>query len=596
MRNLPIVTLIGLTLAIWTCFLTPQASSAIVKYDFDVAWTWTSPKGLPARSLIGVNGKWPPPSIHAAVGDNVLVKVSNSLTNQSTSLHFHGLFMNGSANMDGTSYISQCEILPGDSFTYNFTVQQPGTYWYHSHQKSQYPDGLRGALIIQDSDSPYRARYNEEFVLTLSDWYNQPVAELLRHNYDDPSAARTLHDPLPDGNLINDCPDFEAVVNSNTTYAVRVLNVGAFAGQYLWFADHDVTITEVDGVYVEPVKTSMIHLGSGQRYSLLLTTKADGAGRFAITSQIDKGSFSHHETWTSDFNAMAWLVYNDELTQVTPSNMSQLTSINDMQLIPLDHEPLLSDVDKSMFIVIDMKKQSDGLTHWQFNTTPFQLPNTPLIHIALTPDHDNPFATTFLPQTPVSVLPHNAVVELVIHNKHMRKHPLHLHGHTFQIVSRSKGSHLTPIDPQVPPRRDTVIIESSETMTIRFRADNPGVWLFHCHMEWHAHSGLMLAFVEAEEELRKQEAMATLEQKLHAANGSICGNPSPDTPAKESLDEQIDPSNNESTSIGILFGVVLMVASIVVFTLVAGYTWMRRYWPAARSHEYKPVPLELDEE
>jgi iron transport multicopper oxidase len=98
--------------------------SATVTYDFDVAWTHANPDGLQNRPVMGINGQWPVPPIVATKGDQVIVNVKNSLGNESTSLHFHGLYMNGTTHMDGPIGVTQCAILPGMSFTYNFTVHQ----------------------------------------------------------------------------------------------------------------------------------------------------------------------------------------------------------------------------------------------------------------------------------------------------------------------------------------------------------------------------------------------------------------------------------------------------------------------------------------
>jgi iron transport multicopper oxidase len=100
----------------------PFATPATVRYTFDVRWVWANPDGAFPRPVIGVNGHWPPPRIDAAIGDTVVVEVQNSLGNQSTSLHFHGLFMNRTSHMDGTSFVSQCAIRPGSSFRYEFKV------------------------------------------------------------------------------------------------------------------------------------------------------------------------------------------------------------------------------------------------------------------------------------------------------------------------------------------------------------------------------------------------------------------------------------------------------------------------------------------
>ena len=101
---------------------TAVAQAATVSYDFDVGWVVANPDGVFERQTIGVNGQWPIPPITANVGDRVVVNVKNSLQNQTTSLHFHGIYQNGTANMDGATGVSQCPIPPGATFTYDFTV------------------------------------------------------------------------------------------------------------------------------------------------------------------------------------------------------------------------------------------------------------------------------------------------------------------------------------------------------------------------------------------------------------------------------------------------------------------------------------------
>jgi len=108
--------------------LTSIAQCATVTYDFDVAWTYANPDGQQTRPVMGVNGQWPVPAIVATKGDQVIVNVKNSLGNESTSLHFHGLYQNGTTHMDGPVAVSQCGIPPGSSFTYNFTVSRARTF------------------------------------------------------------------------------------------------------------------------------------------------------------------------------------------------------------------------------------------------------------------------------------------------------------------------------------------------------------------------------------------------------------------------------------------------------------------------------------
>ena len=104
----------------------PRVSEAALQvYDFNITWVRANPDGAFERPTIGINNQWPPPVMTATVGDQVIVNVDNQLGNQSTTLHFHGLFMNGTTQMDGPGQVTQCPIPPGSKFTYNFTVSIP---------------------------------------------------------------------------------------------------------------------------------------------------------------------------------------------------------------------------------------------------------------------------------------------------------------------------------------------------------------------------------------------------------------------------------------------------------------------------------------
>ena len=109
-------------LSLTTLFTTVTAD--LRTYDFTIQWVTRNPDGLADRPVMGINGEWPLPRIEATVGDRVIVNVNNQLGNQSTSIHFHGIFMNGTNEMDGVTGVTQCGIPPGSSFTYNFTVGQ----------------------------------------------------------------------------------------------------------------------------------------------------------------------------------------------------------------------------------------------------------------------------------------------------------------------------------------------------------------------------------------------------------------------------------------------------------------------------------------
>ena len=165
-------------------------------------------------------------------------------------------------------------------------VKQPGTYWYHSHEQAQYPDGLRGPLIISDPDSPYKGQYDEEIVLTLSDWYHDQMPALLSSfiSFANPTGA----EPVPKSALMNDAQNLTIAVEPGKTYMFRIANVAAFAAQYLWFENHTMQIVEVDGIYTEKADADMIYITPAQRYSVLITAKNDSSTNFAIVGSMDE--------------------------------------------------------------------------------------------------------------------------------------------------------------------------------------------------------------------------------------------------------------------------------------------------------------------
>lgn len=95
-------------------------SSAV--YNWDVTWVNRNPDGLYERPVIGINNQWPVPVIRATVGEQITVSLTNQLGNETTSVHFHGLFQNGTNSMDGPTGVTQCPIAPGETFTQTFTV------------------------------------------------------------------------------------------------------------------------------------------------------------------------------------------------------------------------------------------------------------------------------------------------------------------------------------------------------------------------------------------------------------------------------------------------------------------------------------------
>ncbi|KAH6891173.1 Cupredoxin [Thelonectria olida] len=484
-------------------------AAATVKYDFDIHWIRANPDGAFERPVIGINGKWPIPTIEANIGDRIIINAHNNLGNQSTSLHFHGLYMNGSTHMDGPAGVSQCPIAPGSSFTYNFTIDQPGTYWYHSHTSAQYPDGLRGPLIVHDKDFPYEKKVDEELVLTLSDWYHDEMQYLIPKFFmakSNPSGA----EPVPNAALMNETMNFTLSVKPETTYLFRVINMGAFAGQYLWFEDHTMRIVEVDGIYTEEAEAEMIYLSAAQRVSFLLTTKKDTSKNFPIAASMDTTLF---DVLPGDlnYNSTGWLVYDKSADLPAAATVDALEPFDDMTLVPYDKMDLLGEPDRVVELDVMMDNLRDGQNYAFFNNITYRGADVPTLYTALNAGEDAENPVVYGTYTHSFVLKKDEIVQLVVNNLDSGRHPFHLHGHAFQAIYRSEeeagiweDAGVTEKDlPKTPMRRDTLVIYPNGNIVMRFKADNPGVWLFHCHIEWHVVSGLIATFVENPLELQK---------------------------------------------------------------------------------------------
>lgn len=129
-------------------------------------------------------------------------------------------------------------------------------------------------------------QYDEEYVLTLSDWYHEEMQPLLARfiSVYNPTGA----EPVPDSDLMNESQNGTFSVEAGKTYLFRIINMGAFAGQHLWFEGHTMRIVEVDGTYTEAQEAEMIYITAAQRYSVLVTARNDTTSNFAIVGSMDE--------------------------------------------------------------------------------------------------------------------------------------------------------------------------------------------------------------------------------------------------------------------------------------------------------------------
>lgn len=146
-----------------------------------------------------------------------------------------------------------------------------------------------------------------------------------------------------------------------------------------------------------------------------------------------------------------------------------------------------------------------------FDNITYTHPKVPTLYTALSAGSQATDPSVYGAYTHSFVLEKDQIVEIVVNNIDPGRHPFHLHGHNFQALYRSEeeagtfeDSNVTSASfPAIPMRRDTLVLYPNGNIVLRFKANNPGVWIFHCHIEWHVVSGLMATFVEAPLELQK---------------------------------------------------------------------------------------------
>lgn len=490
-----------------------------VTYDFNISWVNANPDGLFERKVVGINGQWPLPVIEVDKGDRLIVNMYNGLGNKNASIHFHGMFQNGTSDMDGPSMITQCPVVPGQSFSYNFTVDQNGTYWYHCHTDFCYPDGYRQSLIVHDKNAYFNDLYDEELTLTISDWYHELVEDIRFLSLYNPKGT----EPVPDSFLMNDTQRSSFPVKPNTTYLIRLINIGAFVGQYVYIEDHTFRIVEVDGVYTEPAEADTLYISVAQRYSILLTTKNSTEKNYGIVTVADADLLDSILP-TLQLNNTNWLEYNasaphsEAVMQVDSS--TDLVPFDDISLIPSDGMRLLPEPDHEIEVTVVMGNLRNGFGYAFMDDITFTVPKVPTLYTVMSSGNFSTNQAIYGEFTHPIVLKHHDVVQLVLNNNDTGSHPFHLHGRNFQVIDRfpAYGEHFldykagdpVPYDPNnhsafpaIPSRRDTFVLPPNGNYVIRFVADNPGVWMFHCHIDWPLSQGLAMVFIEAPDAIQQ---------------------------------------------------------------------------------------------
>ncbi|KAJ7825952.1 laccase [Mycena leptocephala] len=451
------------------------------------------------RAAVLAGDSFPGPLVKGNKGDNFLLTVNNqqfdSTMLQSTSIHWHGIFQTGTASSDGVAFVTQCPIAHGNSFLYDFTVNQAGTFWYHSHLSTQYCDGLRGVLVVYDPEDPYLNQYDvddESTVLTLADWCmcsQAPSSNLIQGLG---RTASTLTAPL--GVL---------TVTKGLRYRIRL----ACDPNYVFSIDghSNLTIIEADGITTSPYTVDSIQIYVGQRYSFILNANQP-VGNYWIRANPSTGP----KGFTGGINSGVLRYVGAAVADPTTTQTTNVTPFNEVNLHPLVNpgapgSPVAGGVDLAMTLALT---SSGG--KFFVNGVSFVPPTTPVLLQILSGAET---AASLLPSGSVIALPKSSTIELSLPGGAVGGgHPFHLHGHAFDVVRSASSSVYNYVN---PARRDVVNIGvAGDNVTIRFTTDNSGPWFLHCHIDWHLEAGFAVVFAEDTGDWDSQIAHSTAWDQL----------------------------------------------------------------------------------
>ncbi|CAK7283654.1 multicopper oxidase family protein [Streptomyces sp. RM1] len=448
-------------------------------------------------------GHAPGKEIRLTAGDTLAAELSNQLPGgTTTSVHWHGLALR--ADMDGVPPVTQAAVRAGRNFTYRFVAETPGTYFFHPHVGVQLDRGLHAPLIVEDPKEPLS--YDDEWVVVLDDWVDgvtgtpdEVLAELSRgmggmgtggsgrggssgHDMGDMGGMDMGDMDMSGGSddgggsggmsmkfmlmgarsdlLGGDAGDVKYpyhLVNGRVPtdpdvytgkpgkrVRLRIVNAGGDTAYRVALGGHKLTITHTDGYPVAHQQVDALLVGMGERYDVLVTL-ADGVFPLVALAEGKKAS-GMALVRTGSGTAPGPTVRPAELTGMI-MNAARLTAADEVRL------------DTRKTDRVHRVELTGGMAEydWGINGRRYDMKH-PTAH-------------------PLTV-EQGQRVRLDFVNKTDMWHPMHLHGHTYQLGTGG-------------PRKDTTIVLPGRTVSVYFDADNPGRWMLHCHNAYHGEAGMM---------------------------------------------------------------------------------------------------------
>ena len=425
-----------------------------------------APEGHPATDVWAFSTEntatIPGPEIRLKAGERLQRTLLNELP-QPTAVHWHGIRIDNA--MDGAAPLTQTPVPTGEAFDYDFVCPDPGTYWYHSHNRSreQVARGLAGPLIVEDIEPwlglPGAA--SRELTLVLDDWLLNSDGSIVEGRWDDLHAAAHAG-RLGNTVTVNGQSYPEIAVRPRERVRLRMINTATDRIMPISFPELSPVLIALDGHPVEPRDAGTVVLAPAQRSDVVIEAPAAPSANTGLLLDAGRGN---------QVEIAAFKMTGDPV-QPSEEPVRPLPSWRSLPMPDLSsaqREPLLMEGGAMRGMAeavyhgekLGFRELSARGMAWAFNG---------VAHGMAKPMFDTKLGRT---------------VRMELSNRSAFAHAIHVHGHHFVILSRNGLA-----DPH-KDIRDTVLLGADETVEIAFVADNPGKWMIHCHMLSHQASGMM---------------------------------------------------------------------------------------------------------
>jgi FtsP/CotA-like multicopper oxidase with cupredoxin domain len=465
--------------------LTAQESKQLISSDI-------------AMPVFTYNGTVPGQEIRVTQGDFVQVELKNTLQEPVT-IHWHGYPLLSA--MDGVPGWNQDSVKPGETFTYQFSADVSGTYWYHSHQESskQVDKGLYGALIVEPKE---KGMVNKEFTLILDEWMSDPKG-MEAMEAGSGSTAANSDTTTSNGHAGMDMTGSQDNNSSNTGTDMAGMDMSgnaAMTEEEMMAYMYDIyTVNGKSGELIQPldvnkgdvVRLRFINAGyrshgihiPGQEFKVVSTDGQEINGAGVISDQII--NIAPGERYDVEFTVTSedsfFIDAHDE------------NAYNDQLRIPVNVQGGSGNImEESMDTQLNA---FDLASYGTFAAGKFSLDQQFTIDykVELNTRMDGTVQKYTINGKIFNELPPLKVktgdlVKFTFENKSTMDHPMHLHGHFFQVLS-GNDSPFTG----APIMKDTLLVRPGEKFVVAFKADNTGRWVQHCHELHHAAGGMMQA-------------------------------------------------------------------------------------------------------